>query len=51
MPPGDIDSPDGFKTCLDYPGDEDEQGDCCSDPGDTSTDDVSLPAGIIDPGC
>jgi hypothetical protein len=51
MPACDIDSPDGFKTCLDYPGYEDEQGDCRSDPEDTSTDNVSLPAGIIDPGC
>jgi len=47
MPPCDIDGPDGFKTGFNNPGDKDEQGDCCSDPEDTSADSVPLPTRSI----
>jgi hypothetical protein len=50
MPPRDIDSPDGLKTCFNNPCNEDKEGNCRKDPGDTSADSESLPAGIIVPG-
>lgn len=50
MPPRDVDSPDGLKTRFYNPCYEDKQGNCRKDPGDTSADSESLPAGIIVPG-
>jgi hypothetical protein len=50
MPPRDIDCPDGLETCFNNPCNEDEQGDCQNNPGDTSADSDSLPAGVIVPG-
>jgi hypothetical protein len=47
MPPCDIDGPDGLETGFNNPGYEDEQGNCCSDPEDTSGDRVPLPTRSI----
>jgi hypothetical protein len=47
MPLGNVNSPDRFKTCLSDPGNQDEEGDCYRDPGDSSADNLPLPTRII----